>query len=116
MQMPLYALLHKDTSSIVFALVNKEKLCYQGVSEFNTDINGVKIADEKNLSRLCSDMFSSSNILENKNINNWSELLAHWQEVANNAVLDFQNSKADVNPAFSVKTCQYCDYKRLCRV
>ena len=118
MQMPLYALLHKDTASIVYALVNKEKLGFQGISDFNTDINGVKIADKKNLSRLCSDMFSSSNFLEDKNINinNWSELLSHWQEIANNAVLDFKNSKTVVDPVSSIKTCQYCDYKRLCRI
>ena len=122
MQMPLYALLHKDTGSIVFAIVNKEKLGFQGISDINTEISGVKIADKKNLSKLCSEIFTSPDCLdlENKNINkniyNWGDLLSHWGDIANNAVLDFKNSKTDVNPTSIVKTCQYCEYKRLCRI
>ena len=110
MQMPLYALLHPNTGAIVFALVNNDNLTYQGVSDKELNISGVKVVNEKNLSRI-------SYYLNKNNLDkNWDDLLNKWQNIAQDAVLDFKNSKTNVDPANINQTCQYCEYKRLCRI
>jgi hypothetical protein len=109
-QMPLYALLHPNTGAIVFALVNNDNLTYHGVSDKELNISGVKVVNEKNLSRI-------SYYLANNNVaKNWDDLLNKWQNIAEDAVLDFKNSKTNVDPANINQTCQYCEYKRLCRI
>ena len=105
MQMPIYALLNSDAKSICFAQVQADvdKSCkYQGVSQKDLLVKGIKKVNE--------------GVTKDANCNTWDDLVSNWDEIALSAVNDFKLGASEVDPKVEAKSCQYCDYKRLCRV
>ncbi len=105
MQMPIYALLNLDAKSITFAHVQADvdKSCkYHGVSEKDLLVKGIKKVNES--------------MTKDANCNTWGDLVSSWDEIAVSAVNNFKLGASEVDPKVEAKTCQYCEYRRLCRV
>lgn len=50
------------------------------------------------------------------NLNQWSDLLQHWQTSLEKLALAFQQGLAEVNPKQGPSTCRHCHLQLLCRI
>lgn len=92
-QLPLYALMDiANTAGITFAQVATGNSGFKGVSQYSTDIKGIKP------------------------IAAWSEQIASWQTTLTQLSDHFYQGIATVDPKEPAQTCQWCALNPLCRI
>jgi len=98
-QLPLYCLSSPHPiNSLCFAQLRADEVKFIGISQ-QTDL----MPNTKTIDQVTDE------------INNWSELLQHWQESLSQLAKDFLAGHAEVDPKHPT-TCQYCDLHALCRI
>jgi ATP-dependent helicase/nuclease subunit B len=95
-QLPLYSLYYPAITSISFAQLNPTKLCFKGISQFGTDIQGIKLS-EQSLGGA-----------------QWPTLQQQWQQEFTKLSQAFQQGIATVDP--KPNACKTCDLQSLCRI
>lgn len=101
-QLPLYCLSYPKTVRS-FAIMNlrSNKITLQGLSAEETPLK--QIIPLKKLKNAW-------------NLNQWSDLLQHWQTLLEKLTLEFQQGLAEVNPKHGPNTCRHCHLQLLCRI
>ena len=97
-QLPLYSLT-LPADALAFAVINKRKSTYLGLSQENVIIPGVDI----NINKKCPD------------INHWDELKDYWKSRLDRTAEEFLEGILKVDPLNENDTCKLCDQKTLCR-
>ncbi|MDH5458306.1 MAG: PD-(D/E)XK nuclease family protein, partial [Nitrospinota bacterium] len=97
-QLPLYSLT-LPADALAFAVINKRKSAYLGLSQENVIIPGV----ETKISKKCPD------------INHWDELKDYWKSRLDRTAEEFLEGILKVDPLHEKDTCKLCDQKTLCR-
>jgi ATP-dependent helicase/nuclease subunit B len=99
-QLPLYCILEPEHSvAIIFALVNPFDMGWEGVSDSDLAIKGVKpMSGDKH-----------------KGLS-WSAQLAAWKLTLEELAADFFYGNARVDPKHAEQTCQHCHLHALCRI
>ena len=104
-QLPLYALTQPAVTALAFAQLKTGKLKILGLSENNTDIDGIK---------LFSELKSRKN--DEPVPETWEALLTQWYDVMTHLANDFMQGHAQVDPKDIQKSCGQCDLHSLCRI
>jgi probable DNA repair protein len=101
-QLPLYCLSYPETvRSFAMLHLRSNKITLQGLS-----------AEETPLKQLIP-LKKLKNAL---NLNQWSDLMQHWQTSLEKLALAFQQGLAEVNPKQGPSTCRHCHLQLLCRI
>ncbi|TLY47269.1 MAG: hypothetical protein E6K54_06520 [Gammaproteobacteria bacterium] len=101
-QLPLYCLSYAETvRSFAIMHLRSNKITLQGLS-----------AEETSLKQL----IPLKKLKTTLNLNQWSDLLQHWQTCLEKLALEFQQGVADVNPKHGPSTCRNCNLQLLCRI
>lgn len=101
-QLPLYCLSYPETvRSFAMLHLRSNKITLQGLS-----------AEETPLKQLIP-LKKLKNAL---NLNQWSDLLQHWQTSLEKLAQAFQQGLAEVNPKQGPSTCRHCHLQLLCRI
>jgi probable DNA repair protein len=99
-QLALYAILHKDkVAAVSFAQITPGAYAFKGLSHAPLNIPGIKCLAEVN-----------------HEIQDWYQLLQHWQSVFLQLSAEFSAGYARVDPKEQEKTCQWCDLQSFCRI
>ncbi|MSP53381.1 MAG: hypothetical protein EXR81_03910 [Gammaproteobacteria bacterium] len=104
-QLPLYAITEKDITApinaVAFAQVRIDEMCFKGVSQYELNINGIRMPVDFSKRYEAPDT--------------WSELLQEWHETLEKLADDYYHGIADVDP-LNANTCDDCDLHTLCRI
>jgi len=95
-QIPLYAMATQNTSAGAIAQVHAKESKFIGLADNGKRLTGAKA------------------IADNKQIETWDELLAHWQTTLNSLANELTNGRIDVEP--KKYACDYCELDSLCRI
>jgi ATP-dependent helicase/nuclease subunit B len=97
-QLPLYCVLNaNETTAILFARLNPLAMKWEGVSDTQLDIKGVKTTLAENGAT-------------------WSQQIGEWRQTLANLAADFYRGNASVDPKSYPKTCKQCHLQTLCRI
>lgn len=103
-QLPLYAMLHlwaeqqqNAPQAICFARLRSGDLGFEGLSENDTGIKGIKPYDGK------------------AGPEDWQGLLEHWQQALQALAGEYLQGRCEVAPRDD-KACEYCGLEGLCRI
>lgn len=100
-QLPLYSILDKtNTIGITFAQLYPGSLGFKGMSQYSTEIDGIKIMSEVKKTEALS----------------WHEQLSQWENLLTRLGKDFYQGIVDVDPKHGEQTCMWCALKPLCRI
>lgn len=94
-QLPLYylAAFDEDPKGLLVAKLNRQALCYEGISNNVLGIDGVEVPKYPA----------------------WQELKTYWESTLGNLVASFQKGDISVDPLDST-TCRHCDLQAFCRI
>ncbi len=92
-QILLYALLHEQINTILFVELKKGRIACKGLSEENTNIQGVKPIQDKE---------------------SWSALRSQWRQQLEIIAQEFQSGVCAPQPIHQ-SVCEQCDFSDLCR-
>ena len=95
-QIPLYAMATQKPSAGAIAQVHAKESKFIGMADNNQRLKGVKA------------------IADNKQIETWDELLAHWETTLNQLAQELVDGRIDVEP--KKYACDYCELDSLCRI
>lgn len=100
-QLPLYCLTDPNyVTGIMFAQVNANDVKWEGVSELDIEISGVK--------RL--------NKVKSADAATWQEQVQQWQATLEKLGNQFYQGHAEVDPKDPDETCLHCDLQAFCRI
>ena len=100
-QIPAYYLaLEENVTATAFA--NLKEMRFDGVSEGDSEIEGIRQVENNNRGRL-------------KAFDSFSRLAEHWQHSLEQLVSEFINGLATVTPS-DLRQCTYCARQSLCRL
>ncbi|WP_342220733.1 PD-(D/E)XK nuclease family protein [Rickettsiella endosymbiont of Miltochrista miniata] len=101
-QLPLYCLSHAETvRSFAIMHLRSNKITLQGIS-----------AEESIMQQLTPLKKLKTALV----LNDWSDLLKHWQTSLEKLAIEFQQGVADVHPKHGPTTCRHCDLQLFCRI
>lgn len=101
-QLPLYCLSYPETvRSFAIMHLRSNKITLQGISAAASALQQLTP-----LKKLKTTLV----------LNDWSDLLKHWQTSLEKLAIEFQQGASDVNPKHGPTTCRHCDLKLLCRI
>lgn len=101
-QLPLYAVTDDgDVAALSFALLNAEKVAFDGLSRSADLLPGV---DELAKTKYAREFDS------------WTALLSRWRTVLEALAHEFLSGHASVQPKRYPQTCEHCDLGTLCRI
>ncbi|VEG90717.1 PD-(D/E)XK nuclease family protein [Legionella spiritensis] len=92
-QLLLYALLHDDINTLLFAQLKNGQIQCKGLSEEQSELSGITSL---------------------KNDQSWEECRTRWQQQLDDLAREFLNGYCPPKPA-KPAICQQCDFKPLCR-
>lgn len=100
-QLPIYCISHEaPIKAIIFIQLRSHGYKIDGISAYETGIPGVK---------------SIQYLKEDHLPKTWDDLLIYWRQHLFNLSQQFLQGHAIINPKDGKKTCNYCDFKTLCR-
>jgi ATP-dependent helicase/nuclease subunit B len=102
-QMLLYGTHLQKVSAIAYAQVTPKKLAFTGLAKEEGLLPAVKT--------LAADKAQNWDLPLD-----WGDMLAKWKKVLHQLGEGFAQGQAKVEPKVMIKTCQYCQYKGICRV
>ena len=94
-QLPLYAVHTKNLAGILFAQLRADEIRFKGITKPDITIEQCQTADDEA---------------------SWEHMLDDWEKTLEQLADDFHEGDARVAPKQGEQTCQYCDYRSLCRV
>ncbi len=98
-QLPLYCLSDpENVKAFAFGELHPDKLSFNGISQSHIDIDKIKSLDEMHHSET------------------WENQIQSWRMVFDKLAYEFTQGNAQVSPKHRIETCQYCDFKPLCRI
>ncbi len=101
-QLPLYCLSQAETvRSFAIMHLNSKKITLKGIS-----------AEASALQQLTPLKEIKTTLV----LNDWSDLLKHWQTCLEKLAIEFQQGIADVHPKHGPTTCRQCDLQLFCRI
>jgi exodeoxyribonuclease-5 len=95
-QIPLYAMATQKPSVGAIAQVHAKESKFIGMADNNQRLKGVTA------------------IADNKQVETWDELLAHWETTLNQLAQELVDGRIDVEP--KKYACDYCELDSLCRI
>ncbi len=98
-QLPIYCLTENKVDAISFAQVRIDGLKFNGISDHEIDIAGIKPAEKS------TDFQHRS----------WDELIEQWRTTTASLADEFTQGLASVTPT-DRDTCKYCELQQLCRI
>ena len=98
-QLPIYCLTDNTVDAISFAQVRIDELKFNGISDHEIDIAGIKPAEKS------TDFQHRS----------WDELIEQWRITTASLADEFTQGLASVTPTYR-DTCDYCELQQLCRI
>jgi ATP-dependent helicase/nuclease subunit B len=102
LQLPLYATNNRSKlSGLYFAQIRAGEMCFKGLSQVKDQLPGTKTLDDLD---------------KETAVASWEGQLDEWQAVLEQLADDFHAGIADVDPKYGAQTCQYCEFRSLCRV
>jgi ATP-dependent helicase/nuclease subunit B len=102
-QMLLYGTHLSPVSAIAYAQITPKKLGFSGLAATEKLLPDVKVMTPDNAIKWDLPL-------------DWGDMLAKWKKVLHQLGEDFAQGQAKVEPKMKIKTCQYCQYKGICRV
>ena len=101
MQLPVYAVTEADhNSGVALAWISRLEEKFWGVAPRPGAVNGVpSLTQSKSIRNFCD----------------WEQLLAHWQDSIQALIEQIALGDARVDPR-TLKVCEHCDFKGLCRI
>jgi ATP-dependent helicase/nuclease subunit B len=106
LQLPLYVVQfsqqRKPVSGLAFAKIHPEKIVMEGLGR------------DEQTGLLARYQLGTSNNIEWQ-MDNWSDLLQHWQNTVHSLAEEFCRGEAKIFPLKPPKTCDYCELKPVCR-
>ena len=101
-QLPIYYL-SIDNNSHAIAFAKPKDLKFDGLSEFNLNLLGVREVENNNRGNL-------------KNYESWQELVNQWQSSVELLIEEYKHGLAVVDPQNPQRQCSYCGRQSLCRL
>jgi ATP-dependent helicase/nuclease subunit B len=100
-QLPLYCLSDpENVKAIAFGELHPDKLTLNGISQSDIEIDKIKALHEINHSEITT----------------WEDQIESWRKIFEKLAHEFLQGNAQVSPKHKIETCQYCDFKPLCRI
>lgn len=100
-QLPLYCLSDpENVKAIAFGELHPDKLTFNGISQSDIELSKIKSLHEINHSE----------------ITKWEDQIQSWRIIFEKLAHEFLQGNARVSPKHKIETCQYCDFKPLCRI
>lgn len=99
-QLPLYYLTRNSNQvAVSYAQINQEKTKFCGISEHETNIDGIN---------------SFENI--KSDYSDWAECTESWRQQLTHLAADFAQGNSCLSPIEKHKTCDSCAYSSICRI
>lgn len=98
-QLPIYALQDPNVTGIAFARLYTNKCGFDGISQRDIDIEGIKPIEKKRNAKP-----------------DWESQIIFWRDSLTNIANEFHAGDAHVSPKNGDETCQWCSLHPFCRI